>query len=140
MKLARKNAIMAFQGLTTLEKGINGKPFDFSWEAWEKIYMMVMQLQSVQETYTKARNQRFQVAANGKAQLDQSSPQATDFVKEEEEKLEEMITVKMPKKLLTEEELRLKDNRIPPTVLVQLKPIVEWRDRPDLLDDDEDAY
>lgn len=137
MKLTRRAAIEAHQGLQGLERGLNGKPFDFEFNTWNKIYELTTCLAPVAEAYNKARRQRFLAASNGEANLIGDAEIA--FVKEEEALFDAMISVKMPKKLLAEDELKLTQNKIPPSVRIQIKAILTDQ-KPMETDGDENDY
>lgn len=138
MKLTRRDALAAHQGLVALERGIKDKPFDFDWGTWDKIFVMLAALTPVNESYTKTRQKRLVTAANGKGVLDDPND-IYKFQTEDDEILSQTISVKLPKVLLNEDELRMAENKIPPSVRMQLKPLVSSRVRIEM-DEDEDNY
>ena len=140
MKLKRSEAIAAYTGLTMLEKG-NGenKPFSLSWDMWDKVFRMMAQLQPVADRWNKSRQQRFANLANGDAVINDPKI-AMLFQREEDAALEEIISVKMPKELPSETQLALRENRIPPSVLIMLRPLIRWNEDGGAFDDDQDNY
>ena len=122
MKLKRKDAILAHNGLMSLEKGVNGKNFEFDFPTWDKLFAMMTCLSPVVEAHQKARQKRFMAKSNSGKIEDPKSQM--DLQLEEEKQLEEVISVKMPKKLLTEAELKLSSNKIPPSIRLMLLPLV----------------
>ena len=137
MKLTRRDAIMAHNGLAALEKGIDGKPFQFNFEAWNRIFEFTLCLTPVSEAYNKARRQRFLQASNGENTLTGDAEVA--FFNEEEKIMSETISVKMPKKLLTPDDLNFVVNPIPPSIRMQIRPLLSNLKLGEL-DDDENAY
>ena len=130
---------LGINNLQLLEKGVNGKPFDLSWETLEKMLHVSLALKPVQENYAKARQQRVMSLANGKDTID--DPAKIRQLNEEEEKiLQQTISVRLPKELFDENNLRCKENKMPPSILMQLGPLFKAPDRPDLYDDDANDY
>lgn len=137
MKLTRRDAITAFNGLSALERGADGKPFNFEFETWNRIFEFTLCLTPVAEAYNKARRQRFLQASNGENKLEGEAE--VTFLTEEEKIMEQTISVKMPKKLLTNGELNLPANKIPPSIRMQIRPLVNGSALGEL-DDDENNY
>ena len=138
MKLSRRDALQARDGLLALEKSPHGKQYDFDWDVWDKIFKMLEALTPVVETYNKTRSQRFLAASNGKGEIPDNSEAFIQFTKENEASLDQIISVKMPKDPLTEANLKLSQNKIPPSVRLQLKAVI-YAEKSET-DNDENEY
>ena len=138
MKIKRSDALQLFNGLHALERNADNKPYDFTFETWDKIFQILSCIAPVVDAYTNARKQKFIKASDGKAIIEDPDANLT-FQMEDSATLEAIISVKLPKVLLTEDELRLSANKIPPSIRVQLKPVVPWKTAAEL-DEDENDY
>ena len=131
MKVTRIKAITMFNALGQLERGIDGQPYNLSFEQFELAYEMMARLKDVFEPWQKAREQRMKVMAGGSPVV--RTPQGMSiedeakmlaFNLEEQKALEEVVRVPgFPKKRL---ELATDKNKYPPALLINLQGL--WVD------------
>lgn len=126
MKLKRKQVLGVVAAITALEKGKGeNKPYDIDWKTWDKFFKIMLAFQDVSEAYNKARKLRFLKKSDGEPELKEPKAQQ-DFINEEEEIMDQVISVRLPKERIKQADLKLDVNKIPPSILVQLNSIIEW--------------
>lgn len=140
MKLKRKQVIGVVAAITVLEKGKGeNKPYDIEWSTWDKLFKVMLAFNNVNEAYNKARKLRFLKKSGGEPEFTDMKAQQ-EFINEEEEIMDQEISVRLPKTLVKQADLKLDVNKIPPSVLIQLNPIIEWDKVSDTDMEGEDEY